>query len=292
MLEGIIIKGIGGFYYVETEKGIYECRARGLFREEKITPLVGDKVLIRVSEEDNTGYIEKIYDRISQLTRPPVANVTQAIIVMSINNPDINFWLLDRFLVMAEYEKLNVEICINKIDLSTTEEISLIEDIYGKAGYSILKTSTKTDEGILELTEVLKNNITVFAGPSGVGKSSLLNKVDPNLKLVTGEVSKKTTRGKHTTRHVELMELDSNSYVLDTPGFSSLNLDFIQSDVELARYFKEIYEYSNKCKFISCLHYKEPSCEVKRQVDEGNISSIRYENYLYFLDEIKNIRRY
>ena len=292
MLEGIIIKGIGGFYYVETEKGIYECRARGLFREEKIIPLIGDRVLIRISEEDNTGYIEKIYNRKSQLTRPPVANVTQAIIVMSIKNPDINFWLLDRFLVMAEYENLNVEICINKIDLDDKEEISLIENIYSKAGYSIIKTSTKTNEGILELKALLKDNITVFAGPSGVGKSSLLNKIDTKLKLATGEVSKKTTRGKHTTRHVELIELDSDSYVLDTPGFSSLSLDFIKSDVELAKYFKEIYKYSDKCKFISCLHHKEPGCEVKRQVDEGNISNTRYGNYLYFLNEIKNIRRY
>jgi ribosome biogenesis GTPase len=292
MLEGIIIKGIGGFYYVETEEGIYQCRARGLFREKSLVPLIGDKVVMRINEEDNTGYIEEIFDRKSQLTRPPVANVTQAVIVMSIKNPDINCWLLDRFLVMAEYEGLNVHICLNKIDLGTEEEISLIDDIYSKAGYDLIKTSTKTNEGILELKNVLEDNITVFAGPSGVGKSSLLNKIDPKLELVTGEVSKKTTRGKHTTRHVELIDLNLNSYVLDTPGFSSLNLNFIESDIELARYFKEIFKFSDRCKFISCLHHKEPGCEVKRQVEEGNISSIRYENYLYFLDEIKNIRRY
>ena len=292
MLNGIIIKGIGGFYYVKTTEGVYECRARGLFREEKITPLIGDKVLIRISEEDNTGYIEKIYNRESQLTRPPVANVTQAIIVMSIRDPNINCWLLDRFLVMAEYENLNVEICLNKVDLGDEEEISLIDSIYSRANYHVIKTSTRTNEGILELRKILEDNITVFAGPSGVGKSSLLNKIDSKLKLATGEISKKTTRGKHTTRHVELMDLNSNSYVLDTPGFSSLNLDFIKSDVELAKYFKEIYKYNDKCKFVGCLHHKEPECEVKNQVEKGNISNIRYENYLNFLEEIKNIRRY
>ena len=292
MLEGVIIKGIGGFYYVKTREDIYECRARGIFREENITPLIGDKVLIRLSEEDNTGYIEKIFDRKSQLIRPPVANITQAIIVMSIKKPNINCWLLDRFLVMAEHENLNVKICLNKIDLGNEKEINTVNSIYSKAGYNIIKTSTKTNEGILELKNILKDNITVFAGPSGVGKSSLLNKIDPRLDLITGEVSKKTTRGKHTTRHVELIDLDSNSFVLDTPGFSSLNLDFIESEIELSKYFREIKEFRDKCKFISCLHYKEPGCEVKRQVEEGNISNIRYENYLHFLEEIKNIRRY
>lgn len=292
MLEGIITKGIGGFYYVQTSEDIYECRARGLFREENTTPLIGDRVLIRVSEEDNTGYIEKIYGRKSQLVRPPVANVTQAIIVMSIKNPDINCWLLDRFLVMAEHENLNVKICLNKIDLVDKEEISLVDNIYTKAGYVVLKTSTKTNEGISELRKILEDNITVFAGPSGVGKSSLLNNIDLKLELITGEVSKKTTRGKHTTRHVELIDLNFNSYVLDTPGFSSLNLDFIESEIQLSSYFKEILEFSDRCKFISCLHHKEPGCEVKRQVEKGNISRVRYENYLRFLNEIKNTRRY
>lgn len=292
MLEGVIIKGIGGFYYVKTREDIYECRARGIFREENITPLIGDKVLIRLSEEDNTGYIEKIFDRKSQLIRPPVANITQAIIVMSIKKPNINCWLLDRFLVMIEHKNLDIKICLNKIDLANEEDISLIEDIYSKAQYKIIKTSTKTGVGILELKESLKDNITVFAGPSGVGKSSLLNKINPRLKLETGNVSKKTTRGKHTTRHVELIDLDSRSYVLDTPGFSSLNMDFIEEDVELSRYFREIHEYSHRCKFIGCLHDREPNCEVKKQVEEGNISRERYENYLQFLEEIKNIRRY
>ncbi|MBZ2173923.1 ribosome small subunit-dependent GTPase A [Schnuerera sp. xch1] len=292
MIEGIIIKGIGGFYYVKTKTDVYECRARGIFREKNITPLVGDNVLIRISDEDNTGYIEKIKQRKSKLTRPPVANITQAIIIMSVKEPALSYWLLDRFLIMAEHENLDIGICINKIDRSEQNEINKIYDIYNKISYSILKTSAKTGEGIDDLKQMLKHNITVFAGPSGVGKSSLLNKIDPRFELKTGDVSKKTSRGKHTTRHVELFNLDSDSYVLDTPGFSSLNLDFIEDEIELSKYFKEIYRYGDRCKFSGCLHYKEPCCEVKMQVEEGNISSQRYDNYIQFLKEIKNNRRY
>lgn len=292
MLEGTIVKGIGGFYYVDTTEGIYECRARGVFRKKKITPLIGDKVLIRLSEEDNTGYIEEICDRQSQLIRPSVANVTQVIIVMSVEKPAINYWLLDRFLIMAEHENLNIQICINKTEIGEDDKIRLIDEIYEKAGYQIIKTSTKTGEGISDLKKVLENNITVFAGPSGVGKSSLLNQIQPNLNLKTGDVSKKTTHGKHTTRHVELIDLDSNGYVIDSPGFSSLDLEFIESEVELGQYFREINKYSNKCKFIGCLHNREPGCEVKAQVEKENISNIRYENYLLFLKEIRNVRRY
>lgn len=193
MIEGIITKGVGGFYYVKTESDIIECRARGIFREQNITPLVGDKVLIRINPEDNTGYIEEVYERKTYLVRPPVANVTQAIIVMSLKEPAINLWLLDRFLVMAEYNRLNIHICINKADLAKQDDINSIMGMYDNAGYNILKTSTKTMEGIEELNNILANQITVFAGPSGVGKSSLLNKINPGLKLKSGEVSKKLT---------------------------------------------------------------------------------------------------
>lgn len=292
MVEGVIVKGVGGFYYVKAQERLYECRARGLFREDNITPLVGDKVLIRINEEDGTGYIEEIMERKSELIRPPVANVTQAIIVMSIKKPDINFWLLDRFIILAEHQNLNIIICLNKVDLTKREEITSILDIYRNTSYPIVKTSTKTGEGIEDLKEYLKDQVTVVAGPSGVGKSSLLNQIKPGLELKTGDVSKKTTRGRHTTRHVELIDLGSNSYVLDTPGFSSLNLDFIESEEELSRYFNEIDEFATSCKFINCLHFKEPGCEVKKQVEKGRISPVRYENYLKFLEEIKSIRRY
>lgn len=293
MLEGIIVKGIGGFYYVKTEEGIYECRARGVFRDKNITPLVGDKVIIRINNEDNTGYVEKIFERSSQLIRPSVANVSQAVIVMSIKNPSINYWLLDRFLVMAEHEELKICIVINKIDLAREDEVREVEEVYSKTRYPIVKTSTLNDEGIDKLKGILKNNITVFAGPSGVGKSSLLNKLHPDFKLKTGSVSKKANRGNHTTRHVELLYMGmDDTYVLDTPGFSSLNLDFIEEETELGSYFNEINRYKDKCRFTGCLHFKEPDCEVKRQVDNGNISAKRYNNYLQFLEEIRSLRRY
>lgn len=291
MLEGVIIKGVGGFYYVKTSEGIVESRARGLFRDENITPLVGDKVNIRISEEDKTGYIDEIYPRTTQLLRPPVANVSQAIIVMSIKNPDINTWLLDKFLLMAEYEKLKVIICFNKSDLNEDRTKNLSE-IYKKAGYNVIISSVLENIGIEELREALDNNITVFAGPSGAGKSSLLNAVNPLLKLETGDISNKSKRGKHTTRHVELLNLDGDSYVLDTPGFSSLHLDFIEEEVELREYFREIAEIGKECRFLSCLHNQEPDCAVKRNVDNGNINKERYDNYLSLLQEIKSNRRY
>lgn len=291
MIDGIIIKGIGGFYYVKTINGIIECRARGVFREENIIPLVGDRVRIRISNEDNSGYVEEIYPRKSQLIRPSVANTTQAIIVMSIKKPDINTWLLDRFLIMAEHENLDIIICLNKVDLDEEKTLE-INKIYEKIGYKVINTSTKNGTGIEELKKSLYNNISVFAGPSGAGKSSLLNTISPNFKLEIGDVSTKTKRGKHTTRHVELLDLYENTFVLDSPGFSSLNIEFIEEDVDLRNYFKEIKRYGEKCRFISCLHGNEPDCDVKKQVKDGNISKERYENYLLFLEEIKNIRRY
>lgn len=291
MIDGIIVKGIGGFYYVKTEEEVIQCRARGNFREENITPLIGDKVRIRISKEDNNGYIDEIYPRTSQLTRPAVANINHAIIVMSIEKPDINSWLLDRFLIMAEHENLEITICLNKIDLNKDMALEL-NKVYENAGYKVINTSVDMGIGIEELKNTLSNKISVFAGPSGAGKSSLLNLIDPNFKLETGEVSAKTSRGKHTTRHVELLDLDEHSFVLDSPGFSSLNIEFIEEESELRNYFREIRKHGENCRFTSCLHFNEPNCEVKNQVDIGNIEKSRYENYLLFLEEIKNIRRY
>lgn len=291
MIEGIIIKGIGGFYYIKTKDGIIESRARGIFREENLTPLVGDRVKIRINEEDNSGYIEEILERKNELIRPPVANISQAIIVMSIKKPDINTWLLDKFLIMAEHKNLNIIICLNKMDLSE-KEIIHIKNIYETVGYKVLITSSKENIGIENLMAYLKEHITVFAGPSGVGKSSLLNKVNPQFNRETGDVSAKSKRGKHTTRSVELLELGENTYVLDTPGFSSLDLSFIEDPSSLREYFKEIKKYGQECRFLSCLHDKEPDCAVKRYVVEGVISKERYDNYLRLLEEIKNIRRY
>jgi len=291
MLEGIIVKGIGGFYYVKTKEGIIESRARGVFRDEEITPLVGDRVKIRVSQEDGTGYIVDIEERKTQLLRPPVANVTQAIVVMSIKDPKINSWLLDKFLLMAEYEGLDVIICLSKYDLDK-KKAEYYADIYRRAGYRVILTSCKLGIGIEELRYSLKNNISVLAGPSGVGKSTLLNTIDSRFNLATGRVSSKTKRGRHTTRHIELLELDEDSYILDTPGFSSLNLDFIEDESQVRNYFREIHKHGGDCRFLSCLHHKEPNCAVKDRVEEGIIDKERYENYLLLLDEVRNIRRY
>lgn len=291
MLDGIIIKGVGGIYSVKTSKGVIKSRARGVFRVEKLTPLIGDKVSIKISKEDNMGYITDIKKRTSELLRPPVANITQAIIVMSIKNPEINTWLLDKFLLMSEYEHLHTKICLNKSDLDM-EEAKRLNDIYTKAGYEVIITSASLDEGIEKLKVSLKDNISVFAGPSGVGKSSLLNEIHEGFKLETGDISSKSKRGKHTTRHIELLEIDNNSFVLDSPGFSSLDLDFIEHESEVRDYFREIHKYSEDCKFLSCLHNKEPGCAVKEAVENKLIDKNRYENYLLLLDEVKNIRRY
>lgn len=291
MIQGVITKGVGGFYYVRTSDEIIECRARGNFREEKITPLVGDNVIIRISKEDNTGYIDEICKRKTELSRPAVANITQAIIVMSIEEPNINLWLLDRFIIMAEKEKLNIIICINKVDLNQEKSLE-IKKIYDNIGYKVLTTSIKDDKSIKELDESLKDNISVFAGPSGVGKSSLLNVINPKYKLETGEISSKSQTGKHTTRHTELLYLKENTYVLDSPGFSSLDISFIEDERNLKDYFIEIDHHGQKCKFQNCLHSNEPGCEVKRQVEIGNISRERHKNYLSFLQEIVKNRRY
>ena len=276
---------------MKTDSGVIESKARGVFREDNIIPLIGDKVTIRISHEDDTGYIEEIHERSSKLTRPPVANITQAIIVMSIKKPDINTWLLDRFIMMAEHENLDIVICFNKIDLDSKLSAEL-KSIYEGAGYKVIETSIVSNSGIDKLRNTLKDNISVFAGPSGAGKSSILNLVSPEFNLETGEISTKTKRGKHTTRHTELLELSKNSFVLDSPGFSSLNIDFIEEDIEVRDYFREIRKYGEECKFMSCLHDNEPGCEVKKQVDKGNINKDRYKNYLLFKKEIKDIRRY
>ncbi|WP_069650216.1 ribosome small subunit-dependent GTPase A [Caloranaerobacter ferrireducens] len=291
MLEGIIIKGIGGFYYVKVDNKVYECRARGVFRKKKITPLVGDRVRIRISREDNTGFIEEIFERKTELFRPPVANVNQVIIVFAAKSPDPNLWLLDRFLLLAESKDLDIVICFNKIDLISKEELNFLNGIYLNAGYKVINTSCILGVGVDELRYTLVDKITVFAGPSGVGKSTLLNSIQPDLQLKTGEVSHKTNRGRHTTRRAELLELDVGGWVVDTPGFSSLNIDFMKEE-DLGLYFREINEFSGDCRFVGCRHYKEPDCSVKKAVEENKISKTRYDNYLMFLEELRKNRRY
>ena len=292
MINGKIIKGIGGFYYVDTEKGLYECRARGIFRKNKITPLVGDRVCISVVDEENKkGVVEEIEKRDTELVRPPIANVDKALIVFAIKNPAPNLSLLDRFIVLAEKENLEIVIVFTKVDLDADGELlEELKSIYEVSGYKVIPVSNKLKLNIDKIKEELKENTVVFAGPSGVGKSSLLNEVDKNFELKTGEVSDKIKRGKHTTRHAELLKLECGGMVADTPGFSSLTLDDIDES-ELKEYFIEFDKYDD-CRFGSrCIHENEPSCAVKEAVENGEISKKRYESYIQLLNEIRSGKR-
>lgn len=292
MIEGIITKGIGGFYYIDTNQGVYECRARGIFRKEKITPLVGDNVKISIIDEENKkGVLEEIEDRDTELVRPPIANVNKAIIVFAIKNPNPNLSLLDRFIVLAERESLDIVIVLTKADLATDEELNKLKSIYETSGYKVIPVSNEAKINIDKVKEELKGNIVVFAGPSGVGKSTLLNNIDSKFQLQTGEVSDKIKRGKHTTRHAELLKLECGGMVADTPGFSSLTLDDIEED-ELKEYFIEFDKFSDGCKFGGrCMHENEPICRVKEGVNESKIAKERYESYLQLLKEKRQSKR-
>ena len=291
MIEDRIIKGIGGFYYVDTDNGLYECRARGIFRKNKITPLVGDFVKISVVDEENKkGVVEEIAERETELVRPPIANVNKALIVFAVKNPTPHLSLLYRFIVLAERENLEIVIILTKIDLDDDNTFEKIKNIYEPCGYKVIGVSNLEKKNIDKVKEELKDNTVVFAGPSGVGKSSLLNEIDKNFKLKTGDVSDKIKRGKHTTRHAELFELEFGGMVADTPGFSSLTLDDIE-DVDLKDYFIEFDNYDD-CKFGSrCIHQNEPNCAVKEAVENGEIPKERYESYIQLLNEIRQGKR-
>jgi ribosome biogenesis GTPase len=296
MQEGRIVKGIGGFYYVRTGSELVECKPRGIFRKDKITPLVGDRVRISLLEgSELQGVIEEILPRDTVLLRPMVANVEQCVVVLSVDNPKPDLLLLDRLLVMVELSGLKASVCVNKTDLSGDGGYEDIAKVYRDIGYRVIYTSTITGQGIDELRDVLKDRISVFAGLSGVGKSSLLNRVQPHLKLKTGEISNKLKRGKHTTRHAELLELTFGGMVVDTPGFSSLKLSSVDYDkvlnLDLSYCFPEFHPYLNSCRFTGCRHLKEPGCSVKAAVEEGRIADWRYKNYTILLEEIEESRR-
>ncbi len=288
MPEGKIIKALSGFYYVLYDDRFIQCRGRGVFRKNKITPLVGDEVVFQ-AENDQEGYILKVKERKNELQRPPIANVDQAILVFSAVEPDFSPALLDRFLVLVEFNQIEPLICITKMDLAEDEQkerISTYAKDYMTAGYEVILTSSETEAGIDQLHPHLENKISVFAGQSGVGKSSLLNVLSPNLDLKTNNISTHLGRGRHTTRHVELMKI-GNGLVADTPGFSSLEFTNIEAE-ELTHCFPELLQASEQCKFRGCLHLKEPKCAVKAKVETGEIPAYRYEHYVDFLQEIKD----
>lgn len=290
MPEGKIIKALAGFYYVWTDENeVIQCRGRGVFRKNKITPLVGDEVVFQ-AENDREGYILEVKERKNELVRPPIANVDQAILIFSAVEPDFSTALLDRFLVLIEFNRIRPIICISKMDLITDEQerrtIERYAAEYEKAGYQVLLTSSVTEDGISKLIPLLEGEISVFAGQSGVGKSSLLNVLKPDLDLETNDISTHLGRGKHTTRHVELIEIGAG-LVADTPGFSSLEFTEIEAE-DLNYCFPDIEEWSEKCKFRGCLHDQEPKCAVKQAVEAGEIPQYRYEHYKVFLQEIKD----
>lgn len=292
MIKGLVLKAVGGKYDVKTKKGLFNCEIRGVVKKSNKRPIVGDFVKIEIINKDkNEGMIKKILSRKSKLDRPLVANVNQAVIVFSIKNPNPNFQLLDRLLVLSHYNNLLPIICFNKTDLIDLKEIKKYKNIYKKIGYDVFLTSTKDEKGIEKLKEKLNDNISVFAGPSGVGKSSILNCLDKSLNLRTGEISKKINKGKHTTRHTELLKLNQGGWVVDTPGFENLKLPKIDH-YHLQDYFLEIKKNKYGCKFNDCLHINEPKCRILDLVKKKEISKQRYNSYVYILNELQNYRRY
>lgn len=281
-MEGKIIKGIGGFYYIKTSEGIIECKARGKFRHKDMKPMVGDNVTIKV--EKGKGVIEEIHERTSELIRPTVSNVTLAFVVFAIKSPDLNFDLLNRFLILCESNNIEAIVCLNKVDLVSEKEREEVKKKITDIGYEVLFINAKEGLGIEELRKRMEGNVTVLCGPSGAGKSTLINQLADKEHMETGMVSDKIGRGKHTTRHSELIEID-NGYIVDTPGFSTLDVTFIEKE-KLKYYFPDFDQYNDTCKFRGCVHYKEPGCSLKEAVEEGKINKHRYEFYIRTLEEI------
>jgi len=292
-MKGKIVKGISGFYYVHVaETGIYECKAKGIFRNQKIKPLVGDDVeIVVLDEEKKIGNVEKILPRTRELIRPAVANIDMALVIFAAAKPDPNFNLLDRFLCMMEYQKVPVTICFNKCDLVTEGQREVLRRIYELAGYELLFTSAKTQENVEKLKSVLQGKMTAVAGPSGVGKSSLINDLQDAVQMQTGGISDKIERGKHTTRHSQIIPIAENTYIMDTPGFSSMDLPGFSKE-DLWTCYPEFVRFEPGCRFIRCSHIGEPDCGVKTALAEGKISQVRYDNYVQLYQEMKNMRKY
>ena len=291
-MKGKIIKGIAGFYYVHTCAGVAECKAKGIFRKDKIKPLVGDDVEIeRTGDTPFTGNIIKILPRKSVLIRPASANIDQALVIFAIVKPNPNYNLLDRFLITMEQQALKAVICFNKKDLASPEEQKELEKAYGECGYRVLCVSGTGRQGMDEIKNCLKGKTTVVAGPSGVGKSTIINALYPEANMETGEISRKIDRGKHTTRHAQLFALDEDTFIMDTPGFTSLSLGEMEKE-ELQGYYPEFAEYEKNCRFGGCSQISEPVCGGKEALEAGRISRVRYHNYAVLYEELRNRKKY
>lgn len=292
-MQGKIIKGIAGFYYVYAEDAnTYACKAKGIFRKDGIKPLVGDNVEIQVlDDKDMEGNLIHILPRKNALIRPAVANVDQAFVIFAMEDPKPNFMLLDRFLIMMEREGVPAVVCFNKSDLAGQDELLRLRQIYEGCGYRVILSSAEKGEGMDEIREVLRGKTTVVAGPSGVGKSSITNRMQGEIRMETGEISRKLKRGRHTTRHSQVIPVGEHTFLVDTPGFSSLYLTDMEEQ-ELKGYFPEFSRYEGECRFQECRHVHEPDCGVKAALERGELSALRYENYLGLYEELKEKRRY
>lgn len=282
-MNGVIVKALSGFYHVRTDRGdTVVCRGRGRLRHHRITPLVGDRVEI-TCQDDGTGAVDRVLPRINQFQRPMVANIQQMIIVASGAIPVTDPFLIDRMIAVAEWKHCQPLICFNKCDLCRMDEVA---EVYRRAGFHTLQVSAETGEGMAELQAALSEKVSAFTGNSGVGKSSILNALRPELSLKVGEVSEKLGRGRHTTRHVELIQV-GDGLVADTPGFSSLDAEQAElvSREELAGVFREFAPYGGQCRFTGCAHYKEKGCAVREAVRAGKIAPSRYQSYVRLYEQ-------
>lgn len=290
---GKIMKGIGGFYYVHIPgQGLYECKAKGNFRKQGIKPLVGDNVEIAIlNSEEKLGNIVSILPRTKELSRPAVANVDQSLVIFAAAEPNPNYNLLDRFLLSMQQQEVPTIICFNKTDIVNESELKQLEQTYERSGYKVCFISVREEKGLDEVKKLLVGKTTVLAGPSGVGKSSLLNYFVPDASMETGSVSEKIKRGRHTTRHSEIFYVGDNTYLFDTPGFSSLYVMNLNKE-QIKDYFDEFLDYQEQCRFLGCMHIHEPDCAVKKALAEGKISRIRYDNYIQMVTEVEGQKKW
>lgn len=291
MLKGIVVSNKSNLYKVEVNNKIYDCFARGKIKNIDISPVAGDIVAIKLqNEEENNGVIEEIAERKNYIKRPKMANLSQIIFVVSMKMPKPDLLLLDKQLVYAEHKNIKPIICLNKIDLEDEEKINNIYELYKSIGYDVIKTNAKEGKGVEEIRKCLENNITAFSGNSGVGKSTLINGIMGENITEEGNISHKNKKGKNTTTQVNLYKIKENSYIADTPGFSTFDVNEIEKE-ELAKYFVEFRGYLNQCEYADCSHIKEERCGIKKGITEGKISKERYERYCQIYGELKNKKK-